>query len=146
MCTLPIATNPFLQWMLAGRYSDPERSQPYLSERGHAALVGAADRIRFVHADLMTHLRESKAGTYTAFNYSDVPEYLSEAETEALLSASVDASQPGGRIAYWNLLVPRHRPVSLADRLDRDEPLGARLLKSDRAFVYGGFQVETVRS
>jgi len=145
MCALPIATNPFLQWMLAGKYTDPENSQPYLSEQGHSALVDAADRIRFVHSDLMTHLQASTAGTYTAFNYSDVPEYLSEAETQSLLAATADASQSGGRIAYWNLLVPRHRPDALADRLTRNEALGTRLLATDRAFVYGGFQVETVR-
>ena len=54
------------------------------------------------------------------------------------------ALRPGARIAYWNLLVPRSRPESLADRIARDVGLGERLLARDRAFVYGGFQVETV--
>lgn len=141
---LSVARNPFLQWMLLGKYTDPEQSQPYLSQAGHSALAEAASRIRFVHDDLMGHLRQCEPGTYTAFNLSDVPEYLSEAETEALLRACVSASSPGGRLAYWNLLVPRHRPESMADVLDRDEELASRLLRSDRAFVYGGFQVETV--
>ncbi len=145
MTELPVASNPFLQWMLAGAYRDPEQSQPYLSEDGHSKLAAAADRIEFVHDDLLTHMRAAGSGTYTAFNLSDVPEYLSEAETEALLRAAVGASGSGARLAYWNLLVPRHRPESMAELIDRDEALGDRLIKTDRAFVYGGFQVETVR-
>jgi S-adenosylmethionine-diacylglycerol 3-amino-3-carboxypropyl transferase len=142
---LSVGDNPFLQWMLLGAYADVENSQPYLSQAGHAALAEAADRIHFVHDDLVGHLRSCQPGTYTAFNLSDVPEYLSEAETAELLGACVSASGSGARMAYWNLLVPRHRPESMADQLDRDEELAARLLRSDRAFVYGGFHVETVR-
>ena len=145
LTALPVADNPYLQWMLLGRYPDPEKIQPYLSTQGHAALVAAADNIQFVHDDLMSHLQACAPGTYTAFNLSVVPEYLSEKETEALLRACVSASKSGGRLAYWNLLVSRYRPESMARLLDRDEELAARLLRSDRAFVYGGFQLETVR-
>ena len=107
--------------------------------------VEAAHRIEFVHEDLVSHLERVGAGTYTAFNLSDVPEYLSEGETERLLGAAVGASGSGARLAYWNLLVPRHRPNSMADRIDRNQALGERLIATDRAFVYGAFQVETVR-
>jgi len=142
---LPVSGNPFLAWMLLGTYADVENSHPYLSEAGHAALAQVADRIHFVHDDLVGHLRGCPSDQYSAFNLSDVPEYLSEDETETLLKACVGASKPGARVAYWNLLVPRHRPESMAHQLDRDEELAARLLRSDRAFVYGGFHVETVR-
>ena len=142
---LKVGDNPFLQWMLLGRYEDVENSQPYLSTEGHAALVAAADSITFVHDDLMGHLQGCDPGTYSAFNLSDVPEYLSEEETEALLRACSLAARTGARLAYWNLLVARHRPESMAHILDRDEDLATRLLRSDRAFVYGGLQVETVR-
>jgi S-adenosylmethionine-diacylglycerol 3-amino-3-carboxypropyl transferase len=145
MTEIPVATNPFLQWIMAGRYRDLEDSHPYLSAAGHAALATAADRIHFVKDDLVAHLGAVKPGTYSAFNLSDIPEYLSEAETEALLRACVSASAPGGRLAYWNLLVPRWRPDAMAELLERDTALGATLIRADRAFVYGAFQVETVR-
>lgn len=145
MREIPVASNPFLQWILSGTYRDPECSQPYLSEDGHAKLVAAADRIEFVHDDLMGHLRSAGADRYTAFNFSDVPEYLSESETESLLRAAISASGPGARMAYWNLLVPRHRPESMASVLDRNTALGDALIRKDRAFFYGGFQIETVR-
>lgn len=145
MTQIPVGSNPFLQWILSGCYADLEHSQPYLSVEGHRKLVEAADRIHFVHDDLIGHLKACSPGTYSAFNLSDVPEYLSESEAEALLGACVGAARSGARIAYWNLLVPRWRPDSLADRLDRDVSLGDALIERDRAFFYGSFQVETVR-
>jgi len=141
---IPIATNPFVQWIMRGAYPDLEQAHPYLSAAGHAALRAAAGRIEFVHKDLVSHLAGLPAGTYQAYNLSNVPEYLSESEHEALLGAVVGAASPGARVAYWNLLVPRHRPESLADRLQRHPETAAELLKGDRAFVYGGFQLETV--
>ena len=131
MTALPIADNPFLQWILTGGVMDPNRGQPYFSEEGHQRLQDAADRIRFVHADLLAHFEQSPAGTYSAFNLSDVPEYLSERETEALLRAVAGCARPGARVAYWNLLVPRWRPESMADVLDRDTVLGAKLIRQD---------------
>lgn len=145
MTALPIDDNPFLQWILTGTVSDLNRGQPYFSEEGHRKLKAAADRIRFVHEDLLAHFKSSPPGTYSAFNLSDVPEYLSEEETEALLRAVVGCARPGARVAYWNLLVPRCRPDSMKDVLERDTALGAKLIREDRAFVYGAFQVETVR-
>ena len=145
MTEISVKTNPFLQWILTGMYTNLECSQPYLSVEGHRKLAEVADRIRFVHDDLLGHLKGCEPGTYTAFNLSDVPEYLSESESEALLRSCVTASRPGARLAYWNLLVPRWRPDSMAALLDRDTALGQRLIQEDRAFFYGAFQVETVR-
>ena len=35
MTALPVADNPFLQWILTGGVMDPNRGQPYFSEEGH---------------------------------------------------------------------------------------------------------------
>jgi len=145
MTQIPVGSNPFLQWILSGQYADLDHSQPYLSVEGHQKLVEAADRIHFVHDDLIGHLNACAPETYSAFNLSDVPEYLSDSESEGLLRACVGAARPGARIAYWNLLVPRWRPEGMADLLDRDVALGDALIADDRAFFYGSFQVETVR-
>ncbi len=141
---IPISTNPFVQWIMCGGYPDLECSHPYLSAEGHQALRDAADRIEFVHQDLVSHLGSQPLGTYQAHNLSNVPEYLSEEEHHSLLEAILGASSPGARLAYWNLLVPRSRPEALAGRLQRHPAEAALLLEGDRAFVYGGFQLESV--
>jgi S-adenosylmethionine-diacylglycerol 3-amino-3-carboxypropyl transferase len=142
---IPIATNYFVQWMLGGRFADLEQAHPYLGQAGHAALAKVAGNIEFVHDDLISHLAKRGPGAYSAFNLSNVPEYLGEAEHAKLLASVVAAARPGARVAYWNLLVPRSRPASMADVLDVSPEKSAALLDRDRAFVYGGFQLETVK-
>jgi S-adenosylmethionine-diacylglycerol 3-amino-3-carboxypropyl transferase len=61
-----------------------------------------------------------------------------------LLDAILRVSRPGARLAYWNMLVPRHRPDTLADRLIPLPDLAARLHAADRAFFYSAFVIEEV--
>jgi S-adenosylmethionine-diacylglycerol 3-amino-3-carboxypropyl transferase len=56
----------------------------------------------------------------------------------------VEAARPGGRLAYWNMLVPRSRPKSMADRLRPLSELAERLHRADKAFFYSRFVVEEV--
>jgi len=142
---IPVRSNPFVQWCLSGQYREMEHGQPYLSTEGHRRLVAVAPRMRFVHDDLGKHLGRVDGGTYSAFNLSDLPAHLSAAESEALLRGCVGAARTGARLAYWNLLVDRHRPDAMADLLHRDEAVARDLFQRDRAFVHGGFQLETVR-
>jgi S-adenosylmethionine-diacylglycerol 3-amino-3-carboxypropyl transferase len=69
---------------------------------------------------------------------------MSEANMAALLTQLADASRPGGRLAYWNMLAPRSRPESLAGRLRPREDLAAPLFAQDKAFFYSAFIVEEV--
>jgi len=69
---------------------------------------------------------------------------MSEENTAALLGRLADASEPGGRLAYWNMLAPRRRPESLAARLRPCEELARALFAQDKAFFYSAFVVEEV--
>ena len=51
----------------------------------------------------------------------------------------------GGRVAYWNMLVPRRRPDDMAGRLEPLDELAARLHAADRAFFYSALRIETIR-
>lgn len=145
LCNIPAHSNYFLHWYLTGRFPHLETAHPYLSSAGHALLAERADRFRFVVADVETFLRDCEPGSFSAFNYSNIFEYLDADTHRRILELTVRAARPGARICYWNLLVPRWRPDDLADRIDRDEPLAARLHAGDRSFVYGAVQVETIR-
>jgi S-adenosylmethionine-diacylglycerol 3-amino-3-carboxypropyl transferase len=141
---VPIATNPYLEWILRGAYRDPARARAYLSPEGHAGLSRARERIRFIHAELGEHLRTTDQ-SYDAFNYSDLFEYVSADAHAELLKLTLAAARPGARIAYWNLFVPRARPESLAERLHRRQEEAAALHEMDRAFLYGAFQLEVAQ-
>ena len=136
---LDCRTNPYLQWMLVGDFLDLEHSRAYLTAAGHARLGEAAERMTLVHGDLEGLLEQK----WTAYNFSNLFEYVTPEHHEGMLRMVVDRSGPGARLAYWNTLVPRSRPDTLADVLDRADT--SDLLFRDRAFVYGGFNLETVR-
>ena len=78
------------------------------------------------------------------FNLSDLFEYVSVEHYHRMLEAMVRRSRPGARLAYWNMLAPRQRPASMANRLRSLDELAARLHLADRAFFYSAFRVEEV--
>lgn len=143
-CTVPIQDNGYVQWILLGRWVRPEAEPTWLSEVAHARLGEVSERLQLVHAPLGEHLAQVEEGTYDGFNLSDLFEYLDLSTTEALLAACARAGRPGARLAYWNLLVERQRPESLAQRLRplRDE--AEALYATDRAFFYGAYRLEEV--
>jgi len=142
---LPIEDNYFLHYILTERFRDLQRAHPYLSEAGFEALRGGAvDRVETVHADLWEFLAEQPDGAFSAFNLSDVFEYVSEAVYERQLSEIVRVARPGARLAYWNMMVPRTRPPSLAQELQPLTERAADLHARDRAFFYGNFVLERV--
>jgi S-adenosylmethionine-diacylglycerol 3-amino-3-carboxypropyl transferase len=67
-------------------------------------------------------------------------------EAHAAAYASVLAcANPGGRIAYWNMMAPRRVPGPLSHRVTTDTELELRLRPVDKAFFYRAFVIETVR-
>ena len=69
---------------------------------------------------------------------------MSEENTASLLTSVADRCNAGARLAYWNMLAPRSRPMELADRLRPLDELAADLFGRDRAFFYSRFVVEEV--
>jgi S-adenosylmethionine-diacylglycerol 3-amino-3-carboxypropyl transferase len=61
-----------------------------------------------------------------------------------LLEDLAARGRPGGRLAYWNMLAPRSRPESMADRLRPLAELSQKLHLQDKAFFYSRFVVEEV--
>jgi len=144
---VPVETNHFLEFILDGRYRDLDNTHRYLSQDGFAALKGGlVDRLRIVHADLWEHVPEQPEDSYSAFNLSDVFEYVSEAAYIGQLDHLMRVARPGARLAYWNMMVPRSRPEALAGRLETFPDRAAELHRGDRAFFYGNFVLERVMS
>ncbi len=142
---VPVQGNHFLEFILAERYADLEASHAYLSEAGfHALKDGAIDRVRIVHADLWRFLPEQPAEAFSAFNLSDVFEYVSEDVYHQQLGELVRVARTGARLAYWNMMVSRSRPESMAGTLCPDPRRAAELHHGNRAFFYGNFQLERV--
>jgi S-adenosylmethionine-diacylglycerol 3-amino-3-carboxypropyl transferase len=102
------------------------------------------DRLEWRRQSVEDFLAGSELRSVDRFNLSDVFEYMSEANYHRLLERLAAGGRPGGRLAYWNMLVPRSRPKALADRLRPMPELSQRLHGQDKAFFYSRFVVEEV--
>jgi S-adenosylmethionine-diacylglycerol 3-amino-3-carboxypropyl transferase len=142
---LPIRCNPYLTYMLAGRYGEGDRIPDYLRPEVQALIRDRLDRIDVHAASVDDTLRQLPDASVDAFYLSDIFE-LSTPEEHALTLAEIArAGRPGARICYWNNLVPRRRPDSLASRLATHDDEAAALHATDRAFLYSRLVVESVQ-
>ena len=140
------STNPFLQYILLGRYLDLEHGHPWLAPANHAILRERLDRLEVRCTELEGHLGECEPGTYTGFNLSDIFEWMSDALHERVYRGIAGAAAPGARLAYWNNLVPRSAPTSLlaSGAVTTDRELAMRLHDADRSFLYRDFHVDRI--
>jgi S-adenosylmethionine-diacylglycerol 3-amino-3-carboxypropyl transferase len=136
---MPVATNPYLRWIL----DEANLVPPYLSDEWMPVVRERLDRIVVLDSDLAAPLDSARPGTYSAYNLSDCLEYMDEAAANALLTRAVSAAQEGARLVYWNLLVPRD-----GSQVPGLEAVGSAddLYAVDRAFFYGRLVVEQVAS
>src|SRR5258705_143015 len=136
------AANPYVHWILTGTHGT---ALPFaLRPENFAAIRANLDRLEWRCQSVEALLAETPAGSVDRFNLSDIFEYMSAASYHVLLDRLIAAGRPGARLAYWNMLVPRHRPATLAARLRPLEDESRRLHQADKAFFYSDFVVEEV--
>jgi S-adenosylmethionine-diacylglycerol 3-amino-3-carboxypropyl transferase len=146
LTTLDPAENPYLHWILTGTHG---AALPWtLRAENFDRIRERLDRLEWhqmtVEAFLERNRASREAMNAVKFNLSDIFEYMSAENAEALLTRLADANAPGGRLAYWNMLAPRRRPESMAAKLRSREDLAGPLFEQDKAFFYSAFVVEEV--
>jgi S-adenosylmethionine-diacylglycerol 3-amino-3-carboxypropyl transferase len=144
LCDLPVSDNYFIEWILTGRYSGRLGLPPWLEPENLPTLRARLSRIRLVRSSLEDALAREDAPLFSAFNLSDIFEWMSPADTLHTFRLVLSKSAPGARLVYWNLLVPRRRPDELEAELVPDEEKAAALHAIDRAFFYRDVVVERV--
>jgi S-adenosylmethionine-diacylglycerol 3-amino-3-carboxypropyl transferase len=136
------AANPYLQWIMTGRHAT--NNLPYaLREENFESIRANLDCLEWRCCSLEQYL-EGSGGFFDAFNLSDIFEYISAQSYYRILRALTRCARPGARLAYWNLLVPRKRPESMAAFLRPLTSLSDSLFKNAKTFFYGAFVLEEV--
>lgn len=138
------AENSYLHWILTGTHG---AALPWaLRAENFEKIRSRLDRLEWHELSLEAFLQRDLTAEkrVVKFNLSDIFEYMSAQNTAALLEQLANASAPGGRLAYWNMLAPRRRPESLASRLAPHEDLEQALFANDKAFFYSALIVEEV--
>ncbi len=132
--------NPYVQWILTGRHTS---ALPLaLREESFDIIRDNLDRLEWRLESLEAFAARQNPSSFDRFNLSDIFEYMPAAAYTATLESLRRIGRPGGRLAYWNMLVRRQRPESMADRLRPLEAVSARLHREDKAFFYSAFVVE----
>jgi S-adenosylmethionine-diacylglycerol 3-amino-3-carboxypropyl transferase len=141
LVALPPHSNPYLRWILNGSYGT---YLPYALRAEHFQKISEnIDKIHISELPLESVLNSCKT-RFDAFNLSDIFEYMSGDNTQALLEQIHQHSSTGARLAYWNMLAPRSRPSVMSHQLKTLDVLGTSLLDEDKAFFYSKFIVEEV--
>jgi S-adenosylmethionine-diacylglycerol 3-amino-3-carboxypropyl transferase len=142
MTQLDPAANPYLQWVFTGRHITalpfalrPENFEPIRAHLG---------RLEWRCQSLEDYLDAHPDLVVDRYNLSDIFEYMSPGNYHQLLARLAARGRRGGRLAYWNMLAPRSRPESMADRLRPLTELAERLFAQDKAAFYSRFVVEEI--
>lgn len=133
--------NPYLHWILTGKHG--ENVLPLALRKEHFDTIRRrVERVRWQCISIEDFLAQQPDNSLQRFNLSDLFEYISEENYHRLLKEIVRVGELGGRVAYWNMLVPRSRPAALAEQLKSLGELAKHLHTQDKAFFYSAFVVE----
>lgn len=135
--------NPYVHWILTGTHGDALPCA--LRPENFDVIRNNIDRIEWHCQPVEAFLQQAGTLTIDRFNLSDLFEYVSPEACGRMLEEVVRAGRSGARVVYWNMLVPRQRPASMADRLEPLDDEAMRLHLADRAFFYSALRIERVR-
>ncbi len=141
---LPARENYFLAYILSGNYFS-EFLPPYLARENYEIIRDRADRIVSVTSGCQEYFSSLPANSISKFNFTNIFEWMSTTEFTLLLLETLRVAKDGAIITYRNHLVKRSRPGIFADQIIPDETLSAKLLKSDRSFIYKAYVVEHIK-
>lgn len=136
---LPLAqTNFMLRYNLTGNFG--VLLPHYLLPENYPVIQQRIDRLTLCEGYAEHAIKQY--GTFQRMNLSNIFEYMNRNTFVNTAVALVAGLAPNGRVAYWNLLVPRtlsrlgNVPVTRLDRLSET------LKMTDRGFYYRDFIVE----
>lgn len=133
--------NFILRYNLTGNFGD--QLPAYLQEENYGKIKANIDRL-FVFKgyaeDACNHF-----GKFDCMNLSNIFEYLDTETFKKVAGGIVDGCNPGARIAYWNLMVPRKVSELFPAALTYEKTLSEKLSERDKGFFYNKFIVEKVK-
>ena len=136
------ADNPYLQWILTGHHT---AALPYsLRPENFEKIRDNLDCLEWHCSSVEAFLNSVEDNCIDRYNLSDMFEYMSLETYCQLLEQLIQKGRSGGRLAYWNMLVPRSCPEEWRDRIQSLTHLATKLHGQDKAFFYSSFHVEAL--
>ena len=148
----PIEDNYFA-WQAFTRRYDTERRiavPDYLKEENYAVLKNNSHRLRAEIASIIDYIKQKPAGSFNRFVFLDAQDWMN---TETLTDLWTAVSTRGGenariifRTAGADSPIETALPAGLRARFVYEKEQSAELFKQDRAAIYGGFHLYTLKN
>jgi S-adenosylmethionine-diacylglycerol 3-amino-3-carboxypropyl transferase len=132
--------NPYLHWILKGGHGE---ALPRAWRAEHFETI----RARLGRLDIRPGALEAFVATgekADGYNLSDIFEYMTPQTAQAVYASILDASRPGARLVYWNMMAPRRLGPAFPGRVARRQGIEEAGKAMDKAFFYSDFVVEEV--
>ena len=114
---------------------------PHYLQPEHFPIVKAnLDKLQLVQGYAEDAINQH--GTFRYMNLSNIFEYMNPELFHQTAKQLVDSLEKGGRLAYWNLLVPRHIANEFPAEMIALEESSAELSANDNGFFYNQFLVD----
>lgn len=105
LTALPMRESYFLHYMLTGEYArDPSGLPAYLTPEGARLCAARRDRLRLVDGGITAYLESLPARSVDRFALSNVAEWMSPTEIDALFAAVARAAAPRARVCFRNFV------------------------------------------
>lgn len=112
----------------------------YLQRENFGLIKNNIDRIEIFEGYAQDAI--SRYGKFNGMNLSNIFEYMDSETFAATAKSLVDGLQPGGRLAYWNLMVARRISGLLPNEVSYQRELSHALSEKDKGFFYNQFIID----
>lgn len=138
---VPVRDNYFLHHMLTGRYPIDVAGgvPPYLSRAGAAGVRAHRGRLSIVDGSFTDALRLMRSVSVNAFALSNICEWMTDQEIDAMFAEIMRVAAPGARLCFRNFVGWTDVPRRWRDHIIVDEALSATLTRRDRSVVQPRF-------
>ncbi len=133
--------NPYLDYILTGNYS--QTLPYYLHEKNYQTIKKNLSKLHLYHGSIGEVLL--KEDHFDGFNLSDIFEYLNPDICTTIYENILKNANPGARLVYWNMLVPRSCPEKYQDKVRFLATEAEDLFFQDKAFFYSRLIIEEKR-
>ena len=132
---LPVADNYFLHHLVRGVYPAevPGGVPPYLDAKRADTLAAVRNHFALVDGTLLDHLRSCPDGSVAGYSISNICEWLSEDDIDALFTEIVRTARPGAVLCFRNFVGWTEVPQRWRHAVVEDRARGEALIRTDRS-------------
>ncbi|HRI00577.1 MAG TPA: DUF3419 family protein [Saprospiraceae bacterium] len=136
--SIPAQSNFMLRYNLTGSFG--EMLPHYLQLENYEKVKANIDKLKIIEG-----YAEDARKEYDKFNYmnlSNIFEYMNKDLFCKTAKQLIDSTEAKGRLAYWNLMVPRRISEILPEKTDYQKELSDQLSSVDKGFFYNRFIID----